>query len=174
MSSFGQADYNMSYEPTAGTDFSHPSLSCSQGHRSSLQLSTQLGGSICLLCFTNLISNPNSPTVHISYALSQLTQAVSHLPFLQTLRQFHSHLLISPLAQLLSNCNDEPIARQTIEIVTCLCCGNGDGEVLLDFVARIADRICSGALSWSRRQIYSVRLIFLLNFRAKTLDRKFE
>ncbi|KAL5703103.1 hypothetical protein ACHQM5_028237 [Ranunculus cassubicifolius] len=136
--------------------------SCSQNHRSSLQLKTTEGGSICLLCFINLITNPNSPTIHISYALSQLSQAISDHQFLQTLRNFHSHLLISPLTHLITNCNDESIARQTVEMILSLCGRDDESEVCVDFVARIADKLCDGDLGWSRRQIYSLHCLGLL------------
>lgn len=128
---------------------------CSQGHRSSLILKTLEGGSICLLCFSNLISNPNSPTVHISYAISQLSQALSQPQFLHNLLTLHPHFLISPLLAALSSFNDEAIARQTMDLVSEIC-GSGDGSVYGEFVARIADRLSSGSLAWSRGQVYTV------------------
>ncbi|KAF8402166.1 hypothetical protein HHK36_013118 [Tetracentron sinense] len=133
---------------------------CSQGHRSSLRLETSEGGSICLLCFCNLISNPNSLSVHVSYALSQLSQAISQPTFLLNLRTFHAHLLISPLVQALSSFDDEPIARQTIHLIADLS-DSADLSVLSDFVARISDRLSSGALAWSRRQIYTVLILVI-------------
>ncbi|PIA29814.1 hypothetical protein AQUCO_05800113v1 [Aquilegia coerulea] len=151
-------NYYTSFE---AEDLQQSSSSCSQGHRSSLQLETSEGGSICLLCFCNLISNPNSPSVHLSYALSQLSQAISHFPFLQNLRNFHAHLLISPLTNLLFTCNDEPISRQATDLVLNLC-DSDDFEVYVDFVARIADRLSSSSLAWSKRQIYSLHCLGLL------------
>lgn len=133
-----------------------PAPACSQGHRSSLILETLEGGSICLTCFSNLISNSKSPTIHVSYALSQLSRALSHAPFLQILRTLHTHLLVSPLVSALSYFDDEQIARQTIDIVLDLC-NSCDPPVCGEFVARIADRLSSGALEWSRRQVYSVK-----------------
>ncbi|XP_010278448.1 PREDICTED: protein PRD1 isoform X2 [Nelumbo nucifera] len=135
--------------------------SCSQGHRSSLSLETSEGGSICLVCFCNLISNPASPTVHVSYALSQLSLAISHPPFLQSLRSFHAHLLISPLVQALSSFDDEQIARQAIDLVDNLC-DSDDPSVFGDFIARITERLSSAALSWSRRQVYPLHCLGVL------------
>ncbi|KAM7465531.1 hypothetical protein LguiB_013093 [Lonicera macranthoides] len=128
---------------------------CSQGHRSSLILKTLEGGSICLVCFSNLISNPNSPTIHVSYALSQLSQALSQPQFLHNLLTFHPHFLISPLLAALSSFNDEAIARQTMDLVSEIC-SSSDGSVYEEFVARIVDRLSSGSLAWSRGQLYTV------------------
>ncbi|KAI3518888.1 hypothetical protein L1887_07749 [Cichorium endivia] len=83
-------------------------LTCSQGHTSSLILQTLEGGSICLVCLSNLISNPNSATVHVSYALSQLSQAISQPPFLHNLLTFHPHFLLHCLGVLLDNEKNDP------------------------------------------------------------------
>jgi hypothetical protein len=128
---------------------------CSQGHRSTLVLQTKQGGSICLLCFSNLVSNPQSPTVHVSYALSQLSQALSDPPFLRSLLTFHPQLLVSPLVQALASFDDDPIARQVVDLVTALC-DSSHPSLSADFVARLSDRLSSGALAWSRRQVYTV------------------
>lgn len=152
---------NSEHSPSTIPESSHlpssssPSPSCSQGHRSSFILQTEEGGSICLLCFTNLISNPNSPTFHVSYALSQLSHAVSQPSFLSPLLSFHVHLIISPLVNSLSSFDDEQIARQVIEIVSDLS-GAGGSSVSGDFVAMISAVLSSGELAWSRRQVYSV------------------
>lgn len=139
----------------SGDHSTSPPKTCSQGHRSTLVLQTKQGGSICLLCFSNLISNPQSPTVHVSYALSQLSQALSDPPFLRSLLSFHSRLLISPLVQTLASFDDDPIARQVVDLVTALC-DSADPSLAADFVARLSDRLSSGALAWSRRQVYTV------------------
>lgn len=128
---------------------------CSQGHSLSLILHTIEGGSICLLCLSNLISNPNSPTVHVSYALSQLSQALSQPQFLHSLLTFHPHFLISPLVAALSSFDDEPIAKQVIDLIMQLC-GSSEESVYGEFVARVSDRVASGALAWGRRQVFTV------------------
>ncbi|MCL7029782.1 hypothetical protein MKW94_004213 [Papaver nudicaule] len=155
---------------------------CSQGHRSSLRIETKQGGSICILCFVNLISNPNSPIIHISYALSQLSQAISSNPpvFLDKLLSFHVHLIINPLTSVLSNFDDEPVANQTIDLISVLCKsggggggggeeeddGGGGGEgcrsVSREFIVRISDFLSSGSLAWSRRQIYMLHCFGVL------------
>ncbi|KAI7753866.1 hypothetical protein M8C21_025622, partial [Ambrosia artemisiifolia] len=127
---------------------------CTQGHTSSLILQTIEGGSICLLCLSNLISNPNSPTVHVSYALSQLSHALSQPNFLNNIITYHPHFLISPLVSVISNFDDEPVAKQAIALVLDLCRSSGDCEVVGEFVARVSDRLASGSLAWSRRQVY--------------------
>ncbi|KAM1049872.1 hypothetical protein ACFX11_031935 [Malus domestica] len=134
---------------------------CSQGHRSTLILQTKQGGSICLLCFSNLISNPQSPTVHVSYALSQLSQAISDPPFLRSLLTFHSHFLVSPLVHALSSFDDDPIARQVVRLVSALC-DLADASLSADFVARVSDRLSSGSLAWSRRQVYTLHCLGVL------------
>ncbi|PRQ38312.1 hypothetical protein RchiOBHm_Chr4g0412451 [Rosa chinensis] len=138
-----------------------PPTTCSQGHRSTLVLQTKQGGSICLLCFSNLISNPQSPTVHVSYALSQLSQALSEPPFLRSLLTFHSHLLVSPLVQTLASFDDDPIARQVVDLVTGLC-DSGDPSLAAEFIARLSDLLSSGALAWSRRQVYTLHCLGVL------------
>ncbi|GAB2267206.1 hypothetical protein Dimus_002191 [Dionaea muscipula] len=137
-----------------GSHPASPPLTCSQGHRSSLQLQTQQGGCICLLCFSNLISSPNSPTFHVSYALSQLSLAISQPWFLHGLITFHVHIIISPLVHSLSSFDDEPIAHQIIDLIVGICSAGGS-EVLGEAVARVSDLLSSGALAWSRRQVYT-------------------
>ncbi|PIN25504.1 hypothetical protein CDL12_01756 [Handroanthus impetiginosus] len=132
---------------------------CSQGHRTTLILPTDEGGSICLLCLSNLLSNPRSPTVHVSYALSQLSQALSQPQFLHSILTFHSHFLISPLVAVLSNFDDEPLAKQTIDLIQRLCGGsnsngNENEDVHKEFVARVSDWLSGGSFTWSRRQLY--------------------
>ncbi|KAK9932951.1 hypothetical protein M0R45_020170 [Rubus argutus] len=111
---------------------------CSQGHRSTLVLQTKQGGSICLLCFSNLVSNPQSPTVHVSYALSQLSQALSDPPFLRSLLTFHPQLLVTAL------------------------CDSSHPSLSSDFVARLSERLSSGDLAWSRRQVYTLHCLGVL------------
>ncbi|PSS34576.1 hypothetical protein CEY00_Acc01679 [Actinidia chinensis var. chinensis] len=131
---------------------------CSQGHRSSLSLETLEGGSICLLCLSNLISDPKSPTFHVSYALSQ---AIAQPDFLRQLLTFHPHFLVSPLVDALSCFDDEPIARQLIDLVSVICDLAGN-SVCGEFVARIACRLSSGELAWSRRQVYTLHCLGVL------------
>ncbi|KAB1213495.1 Protein PRD1 [Morella rubra] len=142
-----------------------PPQTCPQGHRSTLILKTQQGGSICLLCFSNLLSNPLSPTLYISYALSQLSQALSQPQFLHSILSFHSHFLVSPLVKALSSYDDDPIARQVTDIIVDLC-GSDDGSLCGEFVARVSDMLASGTLAWSRRQVFMLgkSLFKSLNF----------
>lgn len=128
---------------------------CSQGHRSSLNLQTHQGGTICLVCFSNLISNPLSPTIHVSYALSQLSRSLSIPNFLHSIITFHPHFLVSPLVAALSAFDDEPIAEQLIHLILNLC-ASSDPSVCREFVGRVLDRISSGALGWSPRQLHTV------------------
>ncbi|KAL4273284.1 hypothetical protein GQ457_13G028810 [Hibiscus cannabinus] len=137
-------------------------LRCSQGHRTTLSLRTQQGGSICLLCFSNLISNPRAPTLHVSYALSQLSDALSQPHFLNSIISFHPHFLISPLLHALSSFDDDPIAQQLIDIISALCASAND-SVTADFIAQVSDKLSSGALAWSRRQLYMVSVYALVS-----------
>ncbi|KAK1318657.1 Protein PRD1 [Acorus calamus] len=151
-------------EPPPATE---PHRSCGRGHRSSLLLPTPSGGSICLVCLSNLLSDPSSPLIHVSYALSQLSSAVrSSPPFLA----FHSRLLVAPLARAISSFDDDPIARQTVDVVSDLCgSGSDDGDgVSGDFIARFADLISSGALAWSRRQVYTLHCFGVVLDRHRT------
>ncbi|KAL5542709.1 hypothetical protein UlMin_010419 [Ulmus minor] len=147
------------FEDSVYTD--PPLTTCSQGHRSTLILNTQEGGSICLLCFSNLISDPLSPTLHVSYALSQLSHALSQPPFLRSLLTFHPLLLVSPLVRALSSFDDDAIARQLLDLIPLLCT-SANSSVLEEFVARVSDRLSSGALAWSRRQVFMLHCLGLL------------
>ncbi|XP_055828900.1 protein PUTATIVE RECOMBINATION INITIATION DEFECT 1 [Solanum dulcamara] len=138
-----------------------PQLTCAKGHSSTLIIQTEEGGSICLLCLSNLISNPRSPTVHVSYALSQLSVALFQPSFCQTFFTFHSHFLISPLVGVLSSFDDEPIAKQTMDLIMQLC-EAPDCDVHAEFVARLADRLSSGSLAWSQRQLHTLHCLGLL------------
>nr|GME03957.1 protein PRD1 [Ipomoea batatas] len=140
-----------------------PPQTCAQGHRTTLILPTEEGGSICLLCFSNLISNPRSPTVHVSYALSQLSIALSQSQFRHAFFTFHSHFLISPLVAVLSSFHDDPIAQQTVDLIVQIC-DAANFEVFQEFVARVSDRLSAGSLAWSRRQHYTVRNVLLVRF----------
>ncbi|GER27846.1 protein PRD1 [Striga asiatica] len=136
---------------------------CAQGHRSSIVLPTAEGGSICLLCLSNLLTNPRSPTVHVSYALSQLSQAISQPQFLQSLLTYHSHFLISPLVGVLSSFDDEPLAKQTIDLIQTLCDFESDcQDVRKEFVARVSDWLSGGSLAWSHRQLYMLHCFGVL------------
>ncbi|CAK7348931.1 unnamed protein product [Dovyalis caffra] len=151
---------------------SHPLIQqcCSQGHRSTLCLQTERGGggggggSICLHCFSNLITNPNAPTFHVSYALSQLSFALSQPQFLHSLLSFHPHFLISPLLRSLSLFNDDSIARHLVSLITTL--SNSSSSICGEFVTRLADHISSSAaLAWTLNQVYLLHCfgILLLN-----------
>ncbi|XP_065861506.1 protein PUTATIVE RECOMBINATION INITIATION DEFECT 1 [Euphorbia lathyris] len=134
---------------------------CSQGHRSSLSLPTQHGGSICLLCFSNLITNPLSLTFHVSYALSQLSLALSHPPFLHSLLSFHPHFLVSPLVSALSLFDDLPIARQLFVLISALC-SSPHHSISDDFLIRVSHHISFGALAWSRLQVHMLHCFGIL------------
>ncbi|KAK8938321.1 Protein PRD1 [Platanthera guangdongensis] len=145
-----------------------PASTCLKGHRRSLLLETAGGGSICLSCFAALASDPRSPKHHISYALSQLKLALDDPNILFEFRRRYAYLLVAPLVAVLSVFNDEGIAHQVMDLVSDLCFrgeigrfGEGSkGERAVstslsgDFISRIADRLASGALAWSQRQIY--------------------
>ncbi|XVE81218.1 hypothetical protein DITRI_Ditri15bG0045200 [Diplodiscus trichospermus] len=136
-------------------------IQCSQGHRTTLSLRTEQGGSICLLCLSNLISNPRAPTLHVSYALSQLSNALSQPLFLNSLLSFHPHFLISPLLHALSSFDDDPIAQQLFDIISALC-ASANASVTADFVAQVAEKLSSGVMAWSRRQLYMLHCLGVL------------
>ncbi|TYK01656.1 protein PRD1 isoform X1 [Cucumis melo var. makuwa] len=154
-------------------DQSIPPTSCSHGHPSSLCLHTQEGGIICLLCFSNLISDPLSSTVHVSYALSQFSQALSQPAVLRTFLTFHSHFIVAPFVAALCSFDDHSIARQLTDLVRHLCDVtevDGHGSLCDDFIARFSDRLSSGSLAWSRRQLHCYGM--LLNYRTKNFHGK--
>ncbi|KAJ6686937.1 PROTEIN PRD1 [Salix purpurea] len=144
-------------------------LCCSQGHRSTLAIQTEQGGggggggggSICLHCFSNLITNPNAPTFHVSYALSQLSLAFSHPHFLPSLLSLHPHFLTSPLLRSLSFFNDDSIARNLISLITAL--SSSSSSVCSEFVTRLAHLISSSSTAWSTpSQLYLLHCFGIL------------
>ena len=127
---------------------------CCEGHGSTLNLQSQQGeggGSICLLCFSNLISNPLSPTLHVSYALSQISQFL--------ISSSHSHFLVSPLLKALSSFDDQPIANQLINLILKL--SSESESFSAHFVATLSHHLASRALAWTRPQLFTVFSILL-------------
>ncbi|CAN6446868.1 unnamed protein product [Victoria cruziana] len=133
---------------------------CSGGHRPSLAVMTSEGGSICLVCFCNLISCPNTLSVRVSYAISQIVEALSDHFFLQALRQFHAHFLVAPVVHSLFFRSDEEIGRLTIELIADL--STVDGAVARDFIARIAGRLSSAELGLGRCHIFTLHCFGML------------
>ncbi|CAH8314385.1 unnamed protein product [Eruca vesicaria subsp. sativa] len=147
-------------EPVAA-DLNHLSPPCAHGHRSTVSLRTDQGGTFCFHCFSNLVSNPRAPTVHVSYALHQLSIALSEPSFLRTILSSHVHFLVSPLVEALSIFDDAPIASQIMDTISLLCsveeCSIGE-----DFVERVSAQLSSGALGWSRRQLHMLHCFGVL------------
>ncbi|CAI9117522.1 OLC1v1018922C1 [Oldenlandia corymbosa var. corymbosa] len=139
-----------------------PCETCAQGHSTAFNLPTSEGGKICLVCFSNLISNPKSPTIHVSYAISQLSQALGQPQFLHTFVTFHSHFLISPLVHALSAFNDFALAGQIVELCLQICEAARDSDVFGDFIAKLADHLSSYSLAWSRQQVYILHCLGVL------------
>ncbi|KAJ0988933.1 hypothetical protein J5N97_007289 [Dioscorea zingiberensis] len=135
---------------------------CRKGHRSSLVMETSEGGAICLVCLSALLSDPRSPSHHVSYALSQVSAASRSSAFLIGLRTAHPHFLVAPLVRALSSFDDDPLARQIIDLVSDLSGDGGSGSVSADFIARISDVLSSGSLAWSRRQVHTLHCLGLL------------
>ena len=119
---------------------------CSEGHRSTLNLQSQQGGSICLLCFSNLLSNPLSPTLHVSYALSQISKFL--------ISSSHSHFLVSPLLKALSSFDDQSIANQLINLILNL--SSSSSSFSAHFVATLSHHLASRALAWTRPHLFTV------------------
>ncbi|XP_010445456.2 PREDICTED: protein PRD1-like [Camelina sativa] len=138
-----------------------PSPLCANGHRSTVSLRSDQGGSFCFICFSNLVSDSRVPTVHVSYALHQLSIALSEPIFLRTLLTSHIHFLVSPLVHALSSIDDAPIAIQIMDTISLLSSAEGSsiGE---DFLERVSDQLSSGALGWSRRQFHMLHCFGVL------------
>ncbi|KAG2331535.1 hypothetical protein Bca52824_002715 [Brassica carinata] len=147
-------------EPVAA-DLNHLSPPCANGHRSTVSLRTDQGGTFCFLCFSDLVSNPRSPTVHVSYALHQLSIALSEPIFLRTLLSSHVRFLVSPLVHALSIFDDAPIAVQIMDTISLLCSAE-ECSVGEDFVERVSAQLSSGALGWSRRQLHMLHCFGVL------------
>ncbi|XP_050235983.1 protein PUTATIVE RECOMBINATION INITIATION DEFECT 1 [Mercurialis annua] len=147
---------NQDHDPIISDQHSQPPhCCCTQGHRSTLSLPTQNQDSLfCLHCFSNLITNSRAPTFHVSYALSQLSLALSHPPFLHALLSLHPHFLISPLVRALSAFDDDSIARQIVDIINSICSESHSLDLCVDFVLVVSDFISTGTLAWSCRQVY--------------------
>ncbi|KAJ4791004.1 Protein PRD1 [Rhynchospora pubera] len=145
---------------------------CAKGHRSSLSLPTQSDGRICLVCLATLLSDPHSLSLHLSFALSNLSLALrcdrssssSSLPnsFVASLRTCHPHLLVGPLVRALASaCDraDDELSKQVSEVVLELTAAL-DASVVEDFLARISDMLCkSGSLI---RQLHTLHCFGVL------------
>ncbi|KFK25469.1 hypothetical protein AALP_AA8G118600 [Arabis alpina] len=138
-----------------------PSPPCVNGHRSTISLRTDQGGTFCFICFSNLLSDQRVPTVHVSYAISQLSIALSEPVFLRSLLSSHVHFLVSPLVQALSSFDDAPIAIQIMDTISLLCSVK-ESSIGEDFVERISAQLSSGALGWSRRQLHMLHCFGVL------------
>ncbi|EOA18674.1 hypothetical protein CARUB_v10007250mg, partial [Capsella rubella] len=164
LKTYSQEQYSsdhLLHESVADPNHQSPSPPCANGHRSTISLRTDQGGSFCFLCFSNLISDQRVPTVHISYALHQLSIALSEPIFLRTLRTSHIHFLVSPLVHALSSIDDAPIAIQIMDTISVLCSAV-ESSIGEDFVERISDQLSSGALGWSRRQLHMLHCFGVL------------
>lgn len=106
------------HEAMADPNHQSPSPPCENGHRSTISLRTDQGGTFCFLCFSNLLSDQRVPTVHVSYALHQLSIALSEPIFIQTLLSSHVHFLVSPVVHALSSIDDAPIAIQIMDTIS--------------------------------------------------------
>ncbi|KAM3756392.1 hypothetical protein ACB098_02G108200 [Castanea mollissima] len=136
---------------------------CCEGHRSTLNLQSQQqgeggGGSICLLCFSNLISNPLSPTLHVSYALSQISQFLISF----SISSSHSHFLVSPLLKALSSFDDQPIANQLINLILNLSSSSSSSSLSAHFVATLSHHLASRALAWTRPHLFTLHCLGVL------------
>ncbi|CAE6197462.1 unnamed protein product [Arabidopsis arenosa] len=144
-------------------DPNHQSLSppCANGHRSTVSLRADQGGTFCFICFSNLVSDSRTRTVHVSYALHQLSISLSEPIFLRTVLSSHIHFLVSPLVHALSSIDDAPIAIQIMDMISLLCSAE-ESSIGEDFVERISDQLSSGALGWSRRQLHMLHCFGVL------------
>ncbi|KAI5350287.1 hypothetical protein L3X38_003178 [Prunus dulcis] len=107
-------------------------------------------------------SPTSSPTC--SRVLRPLSALSGHLlrpPFLCSLLAFHPHFLVSLLVHALSSFDDDPIARQVVHLVSALC-ESAAASLSADFVARVSDRLSSGALAWSLRHLYTLHCLGIL------------
>ncbi|KAG6592895.1 Protein putative RECOMBINATION INITIATION DEFECT 1, partial [Cucurbita argyrosperma subsp. sororia] len=107
-------------------------------------------GTICLLCFSNLISDPFS---------SSSLGLFSQLPLLRTFLTFHSHFIVPSFIAVLFSYDDDPIACQVTGLVHKLCDvteADGDGSICDNFIAGVLDRLSYAVLAWSPRQVYMV------------------
>ncbi|KAJ0250292.1 hypothetical protein HA466_0144550 [Hirschfeldia incana] len=145
----------------AAADLNHLPPPCANGHRSTVSLRTDQGGAFCFLCFSDLVSNPRAPTVHVSYALHQLSIALSEPVFLRALLSSHVRFLVSPLVNALSIFDDAPIASQIMDTISLLCSAE-ECSVGEEFVERVSAQLSSGALGWSRRQLHMLHCFGVL------------
>ncbi|CAL9158609.1 unnamed protein product [Musa hybrid cultivar] len=135
---------------------------CEKGHRPSMAVATAEGGAICLVCLSALLSDRRALSHHVSYALSQLSAAIRCPEFVRRLSGRQPHLLVSPLVRALASFDDEPLARQLIDLVSDLSGCGLPCSVFGDFITRIADFLSSGALAWSRRQFFMLHCLGVL------------
>ncbi|CAN0916350.1 Protein PUTATIVE RECOMBINATION INITIATION DEFECT 1 [Linum grandiflorum] len=134
--------------------------SCSRGHRSGLSIATRQGGSICLVCISNLITNPAALSHQVSYALTQLTAALSQPRFLEILLTFHPHFLVSPLLHALSLFPDPSIASLLFHLIFTL--SSSAAVIAPHFLAGLADLISSSSAAWTPIHLHILHCFGLL------------
>ncbi|KAH9299375.1 hypothetical protein KI387_031057, partial [Taxus chinensis] len=145
---------------------------CRQGHRASLQVRTSGGGSICLVCFSNLFTQSTSAlTVHRAYAISQLSCALDDTLFKNILFQNHRHFLVSPLSLAIYSASDQTLANDITHVITKLCTisltnltdDNADNNILVqDFIHHLLLHLASSALVWTPTLAYALHCLGLL------------
>ncbi|GLJ47067.1 hypothetical protein SUGI_0993670 [Cryptomeria japonica] len=145
---------------------------CSQGHRASLQLRTSGGGSICLLCFSNLFTHSTSAlTVHRAYAVSQMSRALEDTFFKNVLFESHRHFLVSPLSLAVCSASDQTLANDITNVITKLCTitvtnstidGNAGNVLVQDFIHHLLQYLASSALTWTPTLTYVLHCLGLL------------
>ncbi|KAE8677601.1 pentatricopeptide repeat-containing protein [Hibiscus syriacus] len=109
-------------------------------------------------------SPTSSPTHALPLSMFPTLSLNSPSPFLKLLfstPSFPSTLTSSPLLHALSSFDDDPIAQQLIDIISALCASAND-SVTADFIAQVSGKLSSGALAWSRRQLYMLHCLGVL------------
>ncbi|KAI5078441.1 hypothetical protein GOP47_0006112 [Adiantum capillus-veneris] len=146
---------------------------CTQSHSPSLQLSTDEGGSICLMCFVKLLSDHSAFLTHKLYAVSEFRQALNGPSFCANFFGHHSHFVVSPLSEALAHCRDKSsscLAKALMELILDLCKlyssvgtevpHSDPASLLYDFVLHIIMEISSSSsLSYSAGQRNSLHVL---------------
>ncbi|MCO5562616.1 hypothetical protein L7F22_016244 [Adiantum nelumboides] len=149
---------------------------CTQCHSPSLQLSTDEGRYICLMCFVKLLSDHSAFLTHKLYAVSEFRQALDGPSFCAQFFLHHSHLVVSPLSEALSTCRDESsscLSKALMELILELCnlyssvaadvAHKDPGSLLHDFIIHIVMGLSSSySLSYSTGQTNSLHVLGLL------------
>lgn len=116
---------------------------CERGHSPSLLLRTGPGGRLCLLCVSSLISDRDAFLVHRTYAVEELSKALTDSLFSNALFDRHPKFFVTSLSDAVGSSMDDKFCEGVMAVILSLCRSSRDIDESLveDFMRRIARQL---------------------------------